>query len=219
MQITVSIVEDDDGFRAGLVRLLGSGQDLRCLSAYPDAETALEKIPADNPDIVLMDINLPDMSGVECMRRLKPRLTTTRFIMLTVYDNPDHIFEALTAGATGYLLKETPPAGILNALLDLQTGGAPMSSQIARKVVDFFHLGSSSPTDKTLSPRELEILQGLAHGDLTKEIADRLGIRFSSVRTYMRRIYEKLHVHSRAQAVAKYFPSTNVRQLRKKNTP
>lgn len=206
MPISISIVEDDAGLRAGLTRLLGRAKDFRVLGAYPDAETALQKLPTDKPDVVLMDINLPGLSGVECVRALKRSLRTSKFMMLTVYDNPDHIFEALAAGATGYLLKQTPPGEVLDAVREVYSGGAPMSSQIARKVVDFFYAAPANSDDETLSPREQEILQQLAQGYLVKEIADQLGIGFASVRTYIRRIYEKLHVHSRAQAVAKYFP-------------
>ena len=207
MPITVSIVEDDAGFRAGLVRVLARGRNFRCLAAYPDAETALRELPKDPPDVVLMDINLPGISGVECVRRLKAQPTAMKVVMLTVYDNPDHIFEALAAGATGYLLKETPPAEVLTAIRDVHEGGAPMSSQIARKVADFFHRRAAPDSDGALSPREQEILHSLARGYLVKEIAAQIGIGFDTARTHIRRIYEKLHVHSRAQAVAKYFPT------------
>ncbi|MFM1770597.1 MAG: hypothetical protein RJA22_3126 [Verrucomicrobiota bacterium] len=207
MPITVSIVEDDDGFRAGLLRVIGQARDFRCQGVYADAETALEGLPHDKVDVVLMDINLPGLSGVECVRRLKARGLASKIVMLTVYDNPDHIFEALAAGATGYLLKETPPAEVQAAIRDVHAGGAPMSSQIARKVVDFFHRGPVTESDSTLSPREQEILHKLAQGFLVKEVAEQLGIGFDTARTHIRRIYEKLHVHSRAQAVAKYFPS------------
>jgi len=206
MTITVSIVEDDAGVRDGLIRVLGRARDFKCLSSYPDAETALEELPQIKPDVVIMDINLPKMNGVECARRLKPLLPGTQIMMVTVYEDPERIFEALSAGATGYLLKQTPPAELLDAIRDVHRGGAPMSSQIARKVVGAFQ---KSPADEceALSPREWDILQGLAQGYLVKEIAEKLGIGFDTARTHIRRIYEKLHVHSRAQAVAKAYPS------------
>ena len=204
MPITVSIVEDDAGVRDGLVRLLGRAKDFRCLGAYPSAEAALRELPSARPDVVLMDINLPGMNGVECVRKLKVEAPSTQMVMLTVYENPDHIFEALAAGASGYLLKQTPPAELLAAVREVHGGGAPMSSQIARKVVQSFQTLAPAGQPTELSPREGEILERLAQGDLIKHIADRFGCSFDTVRTHIRRIYEKLHVHSRAQAVAQY---------------
>lgn len=156
------------------------------------------------PDVVLMDVNLPGMNGVECVRQLKPHYPELQILMLTVHDNPEQIFEALTAGATGYLLKQTRPEALLDALRDVAQGGSPMSSQIARKVVQLFH--ASAPTDEaeSLSAREREVLDRLVKGYLYKEIADQMNLGYDTVRTYVRRIYEKLHVHSRAQAMAKY---------------
>jgi DNA-binding NarL/FixJ family response regulator len=206
MTISVSIVEDDAGVREGLTRVLGRARDFRCLGAYADAETALRELPGAQPDVVLMDINLPGMNGVECARKLKMLLPSTQIMMVTVYEDPERIFEALAAGATGYLLKKTPPAQLLNAIRDVHSGGAPMSSQIARKVVSCFQTEPRTDSDP-LSPREQEILHALAQGYLIKEIADQLSIGFDTARTHIRRIYDKLHVHSRAQAVAKYFPS------------
>jgi len=206
MIINVSIVEDDPGVREGLVRVLRRAKDFRCLSSYCDAETALQDLPQVKPHVVLMDINLPKMNGVECARKLKAKLPATQIMMVTVYEDPERIFEALAAGATGYLLKQTPPAELLNAIRDVHKGGAPMSSQIARKVVSCFQ--TSQPEEsEALSPREQSILKGLAQGYLVKEIADQLGIGFDTARTHIRRIYEKLHVHSSAQAVAKVYPS------------
>ena len=207
-QITVSIVEDDAGVRDGLTRLLGRARDFRCLGAYPDAETALRELPEARPDVVLMDINLPGIDGVECVRRLKEREPTLPIVMLTVHQAPKRVFEALAAGAVGYLLKQTPPAELLEALRDVHSGGAPMSSQIARKVVQSFQTPPSSGTDYDLSPRERDILQRLAKGYLIKEVADQLDISFDTVRTHIRRMYDKLHVHSRAQAVAKYYEAS-----------
>jgi DNA-binding NarL/FixJ family response regulator len=204
MAITVSIVEDDAGVRDGLVRLLGRAKDFRCLGGYPSAEAALRELPAAPPDVVLMDINLPGMNGVECVRKLKVQAPSIQILMLTVYENPEQIFEALTAGATGYLLKQMPPAELLAALREVHRGGAPMSSQIARKVVQSFQIKVPAGQLAELTPREQEILERLAGGDLIKDIADQLGSSFDTVRTHIRRIYEKLHVHSRAQAVAQY---------------
>jgi DNA-binding NarL/FixJ family response regulator len=152
-----------------------------------------------------MDINLPGMSGVEAVKRLKPTLPEAQFVMLTVYEDADHIYNALAAGATGYLLKQTPRAELLGALEDVHRGGSPMTSNIARKVVQSFRQTSAvAPGDDELSPREQEVLDLLARGYLYKEIAERLNISVPTVNTYVRRMYEKLHVRSRAQAVAKY---------------
>jgi DNA-binding NarL/FixJ family response regulator len=201
--IVVSIVEDDDGVRAGLARLLEKSRDIRLLASYPDAETALEEIPQARPDILLMDINLPGMNGVECVQKLHAVDPSLRVIMLTVYENPEQIFDALRAGAIGYLLKQQPSEKLLEAIRDAHRGGSPMSSQIARKVVQFFRGGRKAETTTPLSARETEVLNLLSKGHLIKEIADQLGISFVTVRTHIRRIYEKLHVHSRSQAVAK----------------
>jgi DNA-binding NarL/FixJ family response regulator len=201
--IVVSIVEDDDGVRAGLVRLLEKSREFRLLANYPSAEVALREIPQARPDILLMDINLPAMNGVECVQRLHAIDPTLRVIMLTVYENPERIFDALRAGAVGYLLKQQPSEKLLEAIRDAHQGGSPMSSQIARKVVQFFHADHQSETTTQLSVRETEVLKLLSKGHLIKEIADQLGISFVTVRTHIRRIYEKLHVHSRSQAVAK----------------
>ncbi len=206
MPISVSIVEDNAGVREGLVRLLQQTSEFRCLACYASGEEALGEIPTLVPNVVLMDINLPGMDGVECVRKLHLLNSGIRIVMLTVYEQPDHIFNALSAGAIGYLLKQKPSAHLLNAIRDAYQGGAPMSSQIARKVVQFFQSGPSSSEASVLSAREVEVLDLLAKGHLIKEIADRLNISFGTVRTYIRRIYEKLHVHSRAQAVAKYLP-------------
>ena len=201
MTITVSIVEDAQGVREGLARLLNHSTGFRCVASYPNGESALAAQP---PDVVLMDIDLPGMSGVECVRKLKAVLPSVRVVMLTVYENPELIFDALSAGAIGYLLKQRPTAELLNAIREAHQGGAPMSSQIARKVVQFFQTGSPAGPSEELSAREREVLALLAKGYLIKEIADQLRISFDTVRTYIRRIYEKMHVHSRSQAVAKF---------------
>ena len=205
MSITVAIVEDDVGIRDALIRVLGRSRDFRCLGWYGSAEDAFRELPVVKPDVVLMDINLPGMSGVECVRKLKSQGFPAHVLMLTVYEDSEQIFESLAAGATGYLLKRTPPAELLEAIRDVHSGGAPMSSQIARKVVQSFRSGHPVGEEVELSPREKEILGCLAQGFLIKEIAERLGIGFDTVRTHIRRIYEKLQVHSRAQAVAKFF--------------
>ena len=205
MPILISIVEDDDGVRAGLVRLLEKNKDFRLLASYPNAETALAAIPSARPDILLMDINLHAMNGIECVKNLHAWDASLRVIMLTVYENPEQIFDALRAGAVGYLLKKKLSENLVEAIRDAHAGGSPMSSQIARKVVQFFQ--SSRPTEpgEQLSAREVEVLTLLSKGHLIKEISDQLDISFVTVRTYIRRIYEKLHVHSRSQAVAKFF--------------
>ncbi len=204
MAITVSIVEDASGVREGLMRLLNSAPGFSCLASYPDGETALTQLPTQPPDVVLMDIDLPGMNGVECVRKLKTVLPDIRVVMLTVYDNPEKIFDALSAGALGYLLKKRVPEELLTAVRDAYSGGSPMSSQIARKVVQFFQNFPPANEVESLSTRELEVLDLLAKGFLVKEIADRTRLGYGTVRTYIRRIYEKLQVHSRSQAVAKY---------------
>jgi DNA-binding NarL/FixJ family response regulator len=203
--ITVSIVEDDAPAREALADWIRHAPGFRYLSQYGSGESALAKLPADKPAVALMDINLPGMSGIECVRQLKPQLPDTQFVMLTVYEDTDHIFDALAAGASGYLLKQTPRDELLTALKEVNAGGSPMTSNIARKVVQSF-LRAAPQVDESvnLSPREREVLELLACGYLYKEIADNLGITVATVVTYIRRIYEKLHVRSRAQAVAKY---------------
>ncbi len=208
MAIQVSIVEDDDGVRAGLVRLLEKSKDFRLLTSYSSAESALAGIPTARPDILLMDINLHAMNGIECVQALHALDPSLRVIMLTVYENPEQIFDALRAGAVGYLLKKKLSDDLLEAIRDAHQGGSPMSSQIARKVVQYFQNSRPARADEQLSAREVEVLTLLSKGHLIKEISDQLGISFVTVRTYIRRIYEKLHVHSRSQAVAKFFQPT-----------
>jgi DNA-binding NarL/FixJ family response regulator len=202
--ISVSVVEDDRGVGEGLSRLLNCSTDCRCLACYPNAEAALVDIPKRPPDVVLMDIDLPAMNGIECVRKLKTVAPSVRIVMLTVYEDPEEIFNALSAGAIGYLLKNRSPQDLLNAIRDAHSGGSPMSSQIARKVVQFFQNCAPTGEAESLSERELEVLDLLAKGFLVKEIADRTGLGYGTVRTYIRRVYEKLQVHSRTQAVAKY---------------
>ena len=205
MSIAVSIIEDDAPAREILSDWIRRAQGFQFVSQYGDAESALAKLAADQPEVVLVDINLPGMSGIECVRRLKPVLPQTQFVMVTVYEDSDHIFNALAAGASGYLLKQTPRDELLAALKDVYAGGSPMTSNIARKVVQSFQRPTSQTDESAnLSPREREVLELLARGYLYKEISSSLGISTPTVNTYIRRIYEKLHVRSRAQAVAKY---------------
>ena len=205
MPITVSIVEDDNEARKLLAGWIKRADGLRCVGEYDCAESALSALPRENPSVVLMDINLPGMNGVECVRRLKPLLPATQFVMLTVYEDADHIFNALAAGATGYLLKQTPRRELLLALQDVNRGGSPMASNIARRVVQSFQQTTPAVVEaEELSGREQEVLNLLARGFLYKEIAESLNISVVTVNTYIRRIYEKLHVRSRSQAVAKY---------------
>jgi len=205
MAIAVCIVEDDAQARKILAGWISRASGFRLAGEWGNAESALPALPEKKPDVVLMDINLPGMSGVEAVRHLKPLLPQTQFVMLTVYEDADHIYNALAAGATGYLLKQTPRAELLRALEDVHHGGSPMTSNIARKVVQSFRQAPALATDSEgLSPREQEVLDLLARGYLYKEIAERLNISIPTVNTYVRRMYEKLHVRSRAQAVAKY---------------
>jgi DNA-binding NarL/FixJ family response regulator len=205
MPITVSIVEDSDQVRTTLARLLNRAEGFQCLGQYPNAEEALESLPRERPAVVLMDINLPGMNGVECVRRLKLVAPEIQVIMLTVYEDTENIFNALAAGATGYLLKRTSTADLISAIHEVQQGGSPMTTHIARKVVQSFQrTGASNRTTENLSPREQEVLDFLAKGFLYKEIADHLGISYETVHTYIRRIYEKLQVRTRTEAVAKF---------------
>ncbi len=203
--ITVAIVEDIAEIRNGLAALINGSDGFQCIGIYPDAEEALAKIPDELPDVVLMDINLPGMSGIECIQKLKALLPALQVMMLTVFEDEDQIFKSILAGASGYLLKKTPPVKLLEAIQDLHNGGSPMSTGIARKVVHAFQMmGVSSKDTENLSKRELEILSYLAKGYRYKEIADALSISIETVRTHLRNIYEKLHVRSRTEAVLKY---------------
>jgi len=205
MAITVSIVEDNDQLRGTLARIINRAEGFRCLSQYENAETALEALPRDRPNVVLMDINLPGMNGVECVRQLKPLVPDTQVVMLTVYEDTENIFNALAAGASGYLLKRTARAELLEAIREVYGGGSPMTTHIARKVVQSFQQTGASPRQtENLSPREQEVLDCLSQGFLYKEIAEKLGISYETVHTYIRRIYEKLQVRTRTEAVAKF---------------
>ena len=205
MPIKVAIVDDDEGIRTSLATLIRRAPALRLVGDYADAEAALKDIPHRPPDVVLMDINLPGINGVECVRQLKSSLPAVQFLMLTVYEDSDSLFNSLKAGASGYLLKRTASARLLDAIRDVHGGGAPMTPQLARRVVQYF----SKPADgeasvARLTPGEKEFLDQLAKGYAYKEIADRMTISIDTVRSYVRTVYEKLHVHSRTEAVVKY---------------
>jgi DNA-binding NarL/FixJ family response regulator len=204
--IDIAIVEDNAALANGLRKIVESATDFRCLGVWTSAEEALKKIDAFRPQVVLMDINLPGMSGIEATARIKHHLPEIQVIMVTVYRDHDQIFAALKAGASGYLLKRSTPEEIRQAIRDVRSGGAPMSAEIARRVVEAFHqpVASSDADDSSLSKREKEILEHLTKGLANKEIADRLGISVETVRVHLRRIYEKLHVHSRTEAAMKF---------------
>ena len=205
--IRVSIVEDDAAAREILADWIGHAEGFQFVSGFGSAEEGLVELPRQKPDVVLMDIKLPGMSGVDCVRQLKSQLPQTQFVMHTVYEDSNHIFNALAAGATGYLLKQSAYDELLAALRYVHVGGSPMTSYIARRVAQCFpSTPAQSGTDdnQSLSAREHEVLDMLARGFLYKEIAEALSISVRTVDTYIRRIYEKLHVRSRAQAVAKY---------------
>ena len=209
--IQVALVEDDAGVRANLVKMIDSSPGFQCQGAYADGLAALQGIPNRRPDVVLMDINLPGMLGTECvsqLKRLDPKLPV---LMLTVYDDSEQIFKSLRAGATGYLLKRTSKDKLLEAIREISSGGAPMSRQIARRVVQYFQnikpppeTPARAPEVDTLTIREDQVLAALAKGYAYKEIADVLSISFETVRTHVRTIYDKLHVHSRTEATLKY---------------
>jgi DNA-binding NarL/FixJ family response regulator len=204
--ISVSIIEDDPSVRRILAGWVSDARDFHCAGVHANAAHALARMPAEKPDVALVDINLPDKTGIECVFHLKPMLPKTQFLMLTVYEDAEHIFKALEAGAMGYLLKRTPREEVLAALRQVHEGGSPMTSYIARKVVSFFQRPRQPNREvvEALSPREREIIELLSRGFSYKEIADKLGIGIPTVNTHIHRTYEKLHVQSRGQAVAKY---------------
>jgi DNA-binding NarL/FixJ family response regulator len=210
METSVCIVEDSLELSESVVKYIDGTPGFKCVGAYSSAEEALLEIPRKNPKIVLMDINLPRMSGIQCVERLKEITPGIHVVMLTVYEDSDQVFQALAAGACGYLLKSTPPTKLIEALEEVIRGGSPMSSHIARKVVQSFKAPAKT-TDaipsQTLSQRELEVLEYLAKGWPYKQIAVSMSISMDTVRTYIRRVYEKLHVNSRTEAVVKYLGS------------
>jgi DNA-binding NarL/FixJ family response regulator len=205
MPITVSIVEDSDKLRETLVRVLNRADGFRCVSSYANAEDALKDLPQAKPDVVLMDINLPGMNGVECVRQLKKIAPEIQVMMLTVYEDTENIFDALAAGASGYMLKRTAGKELLEAIAEVKRGGSPMTTHIARKVVQSFQRSAAAAAQaESLSEREQQVLDLLSQGLMYKEIADKLSISYETVHTYIRRIYEKLQVRTRTEAVAKF---------------
>jgi DNA-binding NarL/FixJ family response regulator len=204
MKITTAIIEDDAETRAMFARWLRMAEGFECVGDYGDAESALADLPDLRPEVILTDINLPGINGTELVRQLKPRMPGTQFLMITVYEDGDHIFAALAAGASGYLLKRTARDAMLDAIREVHAGGSPMTASIARKVVQTFQRPEPAEgAGCALSPRESEVLHLLAGGYLYKEVAEALQLSVPTVNTYVRRIYEKLNVRSRAQAVAK----------------
>ena len=209
MPISISIVEDNDQLRGTLAKVIGRAEGFRFATGYASAEDALADLPKVKPDVVLMDINLPGINGVECVRRLKVLLPKTQVMMLTVYEDTENIFNALAAGANGYMLKRTPTKELIAAIHEMQRGGSPMTTHIARLVVQSFQktaapAAASGDDLSVLSEREQQVLDLLAQGLIYKEIADKLNIGYETVHTYIRRIYEKLQVRTRTEAVAKF---------------
>jgi len=204
MQIKVAIVDDDEGIRASLAALIRRSPSFKLTGDYADGETALKEIPRHPPDVVLMDINMPGMKGFECVRQLKTAIPQVQFLMLTVYEDSDSLFNSLKAGASGYLLKRTASSRLLEAIRDVHSGGSPMSPHLARRVVQYFSRPEGESPLSRLTPGEKEFLDQLANGYAYKEIADRMKISIDTVRSYVRTVYEKLHVHSRTEAVVKY---------------
>jgi DNA-binding NarL/FixJ family response regulator len=206
--IKVAIVEDNRTTREGLETIVNLSTEFRCVCTCSTAEDALKTLPKHSPDMVLMDIQLPNMSGVDCVPRLKELLPNLKAIMVTVYEDPDRIFSALRAGASGYLLKRSTPEEVMHAMREVQQGGGAMSGEIARKVIGYFRQQTSLVTKiQELTPREREVLDLVVNGLSNKEISDRLSVTVDAVRFHLKHIYQKLHVHSRTEAVLKYRPA------------
>jgi DNA-binding NarL/FixJ family response regulator len=203
--ITTTIVEDKKTIREGLAAMIGATNGLECKAAYNCCEEMLENLATDQPNLILMDIGLPGMSGIEGIKRVKELQPDCLVLVLSVYDDDDHIFEALCTGACGYLIKKTPPARLIEAIREAYEGGSPMNSHIARKVVTFFQKQAKPATaaDAAVTDREKEILASLAQGNSYKLVADELNISIDTVRFHIRNIYKKLHVHTQSEAVAK----------------
>ncbi len=218
--IRLAIIEDDSGLRETLQQIFNSASDFRVVATYPDAESALRHLPEKLPDVVLMDINLPGMSGIECLRQLKTTLRKVKVIMVTVYDDNDNLFRSLVAGADGYLLKRSNRLRLLDSVREIASGGAPISPQVARRMVEYFHHLESKAAPHTaeaaasvvdlqaLTTRERHVLAKLAEGFAPKEVASELGISWDTVRNHITNIYSKLHVHSRSEAILKYLGRT-----------
>jgi DNA-binding NarL/FixJ family response regulator len=203
--ISVSIVDDEKKLCQSISTFLNGSPGFRCVSIYGNAEAALKHLPVDQPDVVLMDINMAGMNGIECVRQLKTLAPQIQILMFTIYEDTEQIFKALAAGATGYLLKRLEPGELLQSIRDVHTGGSPMSNSIARKVVaSFQEANQAGEKQNLLTPREQAVLDCLAQGLAYKQIADKLGISINTIRAHLRHIYEKLHVQSRTEAVAKY---------------
>jgi len=203
--IRVAVVEDKAAFRRGLSAIFELTPGIGCVGMYRTGEEALREIPKAAPDVVLMDINLPGLSGIECTRELKRLRASSQVVMLTIEEDNERVFAALRAGAAGYLLKAATPAEILEGIQVVAQGGSPMSAAIARRVVESFHRDDDRPPSKeSLTEREVEVLEGIARGKRIKEVAAEMGLGVTTVQTYLRRIYEKLQVHSQAEAVAKF---------------
>jgi DNA-binding NarL/FixJ family response regulator len=206
MNLRISIIEDDTALRQAIKEWIASDRRFQIVSEHATAEDAIQQLPDKRVDVVLSDINLPGLSGIDCVRQLKGQMPKTQFLMLTVYDDTERIFQALAAGATGYLVKRASRSELLTAILEVHRGESPMSSGIARKIVKSFHRAEppSANAADTLTPREKQVVELLAQGHMYKEIADQLALSIPTVNCYIRSIYEKLQVHSRSQAVAKY---------------
>jgi DNA-binding NarL/FixJ family response regulator len=205
MNTRIALVEDDNGLRASMVSLLKRTSWIRVVADYADAKSALADIVRRKPDVVLMDVNMPEMNGIECITHMKALLPAVHILMLTVHDDNDSLFNSILAGADGYLLKATVPSRLLAAIREVCSGGSPMTPQIARRIVQRFRKSDPAPTDiENLTPREMEVLKQLALGNQYKEISANLNITVDGIRFHIRGIYNKLHVHSRTEAVLKY---------------
>jgi DNA-binding NarL/FixJ family response regulator len=208
MPITIVIVEDLEEVRSGLRQIISANPQFKVVASFADAETAAENLASLEVDIVIMDINLPGMNGIECIKLLKGSCPKTQFIMFTVYENSEQVFDAIQAGAMGYLLKKSSPEKIIESLIELHHGGSPMSASIARKLVSSLQQKAKPNTSSDLlSKRENEVLHLLSQGLLYKEISDKLGISTATVRQHIHKIYEKLHVQNRTEALNKAYHS------------
>jgi DNA-binding NarL/FixJ family response regulator len=214
MNITVGIVEDESMLRDSLAKLIGKAAGFQCVATCPSGEEAIKVLPSLKPDVIMMDLNLPLMTGIECTRRLNALLPATPVIILTLYDDGELIFRALQAGAIGYLVKRSKPEEVLGAIKEAHEGGAPMNSHIARRVVrSFLNPVAATSASARLTERETQLLGFLSQGFTNKEIAGKLNVGVPTVCTHLRHIYEKLHVHSRSEAIVKVIGSATARSL------